>query len=425
MRTSSGHQSQIITRLENYNADLNRQIALISAQEKVAKETLRTADARTKALKEEMSRLKSTVAQIRSQCANDIRRRDGEIKKLKKHLVGRRGREGTGSPVGVVVVTTAVNKIQSTTRQVQNEVDLKSPEYSLTQETTEFLTQLSQGLSDENDALISLVRNTLETLRNLQGLPVGPERGETTGTCDLAIAAPPSYEELAITMDEVLEHLRGLLTNPAFVPLEEVEVREDEIIRLRQGWEKMEARWQEAVSLMDGWRQRMVSTGDTINLDDLQLGMELASSKDPAALPSHESLIPKQENIDIANSSDLDRAQDASNDPSEVNLIEDLSIDELDTPITTAPSPTKMSPRILSPRSPNVQPPSIRKPSFPSPCNAFFSPIPEEDISPLKSPDEISIPWFSPVKKPSCFPKKVRNPLSSHLLRLANTSEFY
>ena len=232
-----------------------------------------------------MARLKGTVAQLRSQCANDIRRRDGEISRLKRHLEGRRAREGNGGQVGVVVVTAGPTRTQfQGSRDNDVGADLASPEYSLKQETTEFLTQLTQNLSDENDALIALVRNTLATLRTLQGLPVDSANGHGddprlggTGSTNMMMTAPPSHEELATSTDEVLEHLRGLLTNPSFVPLEEVEIREEEIVRLREGLERMVARWKEAVAMMDGWRKRMVDSGDTINLEDLTKGINLGS----------------------------------------------------------------------------------------------------------------------------------------------------
>ena len=244
-------------------------------------------------LREEMARLKGTVAQIRGQCANDIRRRDGEISRLKRHLEGRRGREGNAGQVGVVVVTGGPTRTQfHESRDNDVGADLASPEYSLKQETTEFLTQLTQNLSDENDALISLVRNTLATLRTLQGLPVDSANGHDndpriggTGSTNMMMMAPPSYEELATSTDEVLEHLRGLLTNPSFVPLEEVEIREEEIVRLREGLERMVARWKEAVAMMDGWRKRMVDSGDTINLEDLTKGINLGS--EVPALPEN------------------------------------------------------------------------------------------------------------------------------------------
>ena len=274
-----------------------------------------------------MVRLKGTVAQIRAQCATDVRRRDGEIQRLKRHLEGRRGRDGNGGQVGVVIVTPGMSKGLQGRRKGETEADLESPAYSLKQETTEFLTQLSQGLSDENDALIGLVRGTLATLRSLQGLSgsgQGPEiygSLEDMDTANSMMGGPPSYETLATNTDEVLEHLRGLLTNPSYVPLEEVEIREDEIQRLREGWEKMAARWQEAVALMDGWKKRMVDTGDTINLDDLKMGLNLGSGIPSVQEAQEKSLLIQDEEVAEVNGSGI--LEDPPEDPEEL-FVHDL-----------------------------------------------------------------------------------------------------
>lgn len=320
----------------------------MGAQERAARATLRTAETRTKALREEMARLKGTVTQIRGQCAADIRRKDGDITRLKKHLEGRRGRDGNGGQVGVVVVTPGMNKVQQGSRDHEYGVDVASPEYSLKQETTEFLTQLSQGLSDENDALIGLVRNTLATLRSLQGLPSPSASGSAAsgemGYGTAALAAPPSYESLASSTDEVLEHLRGLLTSPNFVPLEEVEIREEEIVRLREGWEKMEARWREAVALMDGWRKRMVDTGDTINLDDLTKGLELDSGMPAPTGLQDESCLKEEDEADDPDSSvaleEITEDYDATPrlDLSDDSLSIDHEVDLLSTSKVLAPT---------------------------------------------------------------------------------------
>ena len=167
--------------------------------------------------------------------------------------------------------------------------DLGDPEYSLKQETTAFLTQLSQSLSDENDGLIGLLREALTTTKELLGLPANTQamadsaigsRGSGDDIADvghnIVHALPTSYETLATELDYTLSHLRKILTNPNFVSVEEVVVRDDEIVRLRQGWEHMEARWRDVLSMMDGWRRRM-DTGETLRLEDLQQGMGLVS----------------------------------------------------------------------------------------------------------------------------------------------------
>jgi hypothetical protein len=161
---------------------------------------------------------------------------------------------------------------------------IDDPEYSLRHETTDFLTELSQGLSDENDNLIGLVRSTLATLKEIQGIPENAERiGNVEGleTVDehsedrSLTALPTSYDTLSADMDNVLENLRNLLTNPNFVPIEEVAIREEEIQKLRVGWDKMELKWREAILMMDGWRQRMSKGGDTVNLEEIKQGLGL------------------------------------------------------------------------------------------------------------------------------------------------------
>ncbi|KAL8923069.1 MAG: hypothetical protein Q9172_003279 [Xanthocarpia lactea] len=306
LRTSSAQQTQTIGRLEARNADLERQLASSDVQDQAAKKAVKQAEARTKALKEEMTKLKGTVGQIRQQCANDIRRRDQELARLKRHLEGRRGREGNGCQVGVTVITPGISKPPPGSKSVGNHVDVASSQYNLRQETTEFLTQLSQGLSDENDALIRLVRETLSSLRHLQGLAPDPRLhplnlgdAGTSEFKDTILTAPPSYEALASSTEEVMANLHSLLTNPSFVPLEEVQIRDDEILKLRGGWVKMEARWREAVALMDGWRRRMEHTGDTINLEDLQMGMELGAGLPEAPSPSQKIHLPETVNGDV------------------------------------------------------------------------------------------------------------------------------
>lgn len=278
LRSTAAQQTQAVARLESRSTDLERQLALSVAQERSAKARLRSAENRNRVLREEMGRLKVSVAQIRGQCANDIRKRDMEIKRLKRHLEDRRGREGNSSQVGVVVVTPGINKSNSGSFNTNPGTDGESSSSTLKEETNAFLTHLNRTLSTENEALTTLAQTTLSTLRNLQGLPSHPSSPSSTHPPldpHVLLTAPPTYESLAASTATTLSQLRSLLTNPSFVSLEEVEIREDEIIRLREGWDTMEARWREAVTMMDGWRKRMMETGDTVNLDDLRKGLEM------------------------------------------------------------------------------------------------------------------------------------------------------
>ena len=344
-----------------------------------------------------MARLKGSVSQIRAQCATDVRRRDGEIQRLKRHLEGRRGRDGNSAQIGVVVVTPGISKGPQGAKNAETGTDVESPEYSLKQETTEFLTQLSQGLSDENDALIGLVRGTLATLRSLQGLPDSRPGSNLSGVPDGIenangiLGGPPSYEALETSTDEVLEHLRGLLTNPSFVPLEEVEVREEEIHRLREGWEKMAARWKEAMTLLDGWRKRMVDSGDTINLNDLKMGIELGSEIPTAHEAQEISLLKPDIEAEVNESDILQDLQDSAEEPPSPEADE---INEMDLNRHAVE-------RALSPRDHNARP-------APSPRKVSFQTIEEENTKALREAER-SLLDFSAYQVPSMSPSKVKS----------------
>ncbi|KAL4991785.1 hypothetical protein BDW68DRAFT_184688 [Aspergillus falconensis] len=274
-------------------SELSRSLALAEAQERALKTSMSSAETTIRGLKDQVQRMKTTVQHVRSQCANDIRKRDLELQKLKAHLADRQ--RGKRDGLGVTTVNINPAASQSSRRYLSGGEGVHDPGYSLKQETNEFLTQLLQNLSDENDSLISLARNTVFTLKELQGLSSAEEpvadNGYSQGAASTAqrstyggpavTSLPASCEELSGEMDQVLDHLRTLLTNPSFVPLEEVEVRDEEIRRLREGWEKMESRWRQAVIMMDGWHKRIAHGGGSVRAEELRMGLKLDVHVDP------------------------------------------------------------------------------------------------------------------------------------------------
>ncbi|KAJ6151794.1 hypothetical protein N7470_006922 [Penicillium chermesinum] len=287
-------------KLKTKKSELTRSLALTEASERALQSNMAGAEATIRALKEQVQRMKTTVQQVRAQCANDIRKRDLELQKLKSHLAERQ----RGKRDGLAVTTININPAADRSRlRASGGDDINKPGYSLEQETTEFLTQLCQGMSDENDTLIELARNTIETLKELQGLPQADEGQEIDDVSGMAASTgpqkstpgavatlPTSCEELSARMEMVLDHLRTLLTNPSFVPLEEVEIRDDEIKRLRASWEKMENRWKQAVTMMDGWQRRLADGGDSVRMDELKRGLnlDLSFQSEDVSMQSHD-----------------------------------------------------------------------------------------------------------------------------------------
>lgn len=289
LRAEDARKAQEIEHLQAKNEQTSRSAAQAQQAQRVANAEVKRVEQAMKVLQEQAAKLKTTLAQVKTQCANDVKKRDLELQRLKTHLQGQQ----RGTRVGMTAPSMTVRKT------IQEPVqDVNDPAYSLKQETTEFLTQLSQGLSDENDGLISLVRSALGTMHELLGIQhnaqrqvdsaigslgselAGKSKSRSAGNSLLYPAPETSYEVLAADLEGTLEHLKEILTNPNFVSLEEfekeVETRNEEIESLREGWEHMEQRWREVLGMMQGWVKRM-HTGDTINIDDLRKGMGLVT----------------------------------------------------------------------------------------------------------------------------------------------------
>ncbi|KAK5171173.1 uncharacterized protein LTR77_004317 [Saxophila tyrrhenica] len=283
LRADDNRKNHEIERLTTKNEEAARSLVQAQAAERAAQTELKKVERSMKSLQDQTAKLKTTLAQVRTQCTNDVRKRDLEVARLKTHLQGQQ----RGNKVGMAAPSMTITGGARRANVDASRHNLEDPEYSLRQETTEFLTQLSQSLSDENDSLITLIRGALGTMRELLGQPanakhpdsaIGSTGSHEDGKADANMLhpLPTSYETLAADLEGALTQLKTILTNPSFASIEEVEVRDEEIVRLREGWERMEHRWKEVLHMMDGWRRRM-NTGYTINIDDLRAGMGLVS----------------------------------------------------------------------------------------------------------------------------------------------------
>ncbi|RDI82743.1 hypothetical protein Vi05172_g7155 [Venturia inaequalis] len=369
LRTESTHNTIAIERLQTRNDDLTRQNSLAQSQERAARTALKTAEISARGLREEMARLKATVQQIRTACANDVRKRDVQIQKLKAHLTSQQRGNKTGLVGASITISPSINGMAMMNSAKDDSPDVEDPEYSLRQETTDFLTRLSQSLSDENDNLIGLVRTTLSTLRDVQGLPENMERagleeiGEEEGQDEHMLhALPTSYDALATDMHNVLDSLRSLLTNPNFVPIEEVSVREEEILRLRAGWEMMEAKWREAVVMMDGWRKRMLSGGDTVNINELKMGLGLGVGLANTAIADEDTEEIEGDSLEA----DISVAEYQEEDTEEMDLLQEPDI------VEEATKPREPARNSRTRRSPRLQKP-LRETSANSPRKVSFA----------------------------------------------------
>lgn len=257
-------------------SEAQRKVALAEADENALRAQLKTAEATVHKLKDEAARTKKFVAETRAACANEVRKRDRQIEGLKK-AASEAGR-ARGERKSAAITTIHVKGEIGGDEAVASTASTMAEDYDLRHETNGFLAQLAKGLSEENETLLSLIRKTNRSLKHMSGWAKTEEGGaeKSTNSDGNAVMMVTNPEDLATDIDGVLSHLRTMLTNPSFVPLEEVVVREEEIFRLRHGWEKMEERWREAVHLIDGWRQRMAANGQPVDMEDLKMGLRLS-----------------------------------------------------------------------------------------------------------------------------------------------------
>lgn len=256
-------------------ADTQRKLDGAEATERALRLQLKSTESSVFKLKDEMTKMKATVAQNRAACANDVRRRDRQIDSLKRAVVDA-GRVRGGNKNRDVVSITVVNEVGVEERPSGVSYGGTDEDgYSLRMETNEFLTELAKGLCEENSTLLHLLRRTVQRLREMSGIEEANAKSDSSGS-DATVPPPKNADEMADELEGIMMHLRSMLTNPSFVPIEEVEVREVEIHRLREGWEQMESRWKDAVSMIEGWRKRMAASGKTVNMEELQMGLRLS-----------------------------------------------------------------------------------------------------------------------------------------------------
>ncbi|KAG0138076.1 Afadin and alpha-actinin-binding-domain-containing protein [Tuber indicum] len=257
LRTTDVRQNETIEQLKEKNRELERKNAILDSQTRSFNSTLRTVEASANALRHEAARLKTLLAQVRTQCANDIRKRDIQIQRMKERLTdsSKRGR----APMAHISVIGAAKG--SFLGGGEDGTTTTAAGSSLEADTTDFLTTLSQGLADENDNLIALIRQTLSTLKTIQGLPDDSGLHSTEEDAEdvenPVVAPPASFDALSDDLEGVLYSLKELLNQPNYVPLEELAERDSEIARLVAKNETLEEEWKKAIELVDGWNKTL------------------------------------------------------------------------------------------------------------------------------------------------------------------------
>ena len=278
------------------HAEAQRRADIGEAAETSLRAQLAAAESANRKLREDAAKMRQLVSQTRASCANEVRKRDRQIDGLKKAVSDAGRARGERRSAAITTITIGGGDQQQPSRSSFTSPQSQgtpashtsaataaaapsttaNSDYNLRSETNAFLAELARGLSDDNEALLGLVHHTSRQLKTMSGFVADETDADERATAIAANGNGNDYSALAGDMEAVLDHLRTILTNPSFVPIEEVVQRESEIGRLRDGWEKMEDRWKEAVHLLDGWRQRMADSGRSVNMEEIKMGLRLS-----------------------------------------------------------------------------------------------------------------------------------------------------
>lgn len=245
--------------------ELERRESSLLSQQKHFNSTLRTTESASKSLRDEVSRLKVQLQQVRTQSANDLRKRDVQIGKLKDRLLDARRNPKASNTIIINGIAAGYNPtIPDNTEQLSG----CQPD-CLAQDTADALTEISQTLADENDNLVSIANHAINTIGALLGkeddslcVP-GLDR---TFNDEFLVSTPRSFDTLSDKLTNLLEGLRDLINQPNYVAIEELEARDSEIERLKTKNAVIEEEWKKAIGLIDQWnanvRDRETSAHD-------------------------------------------------------------------------------------------------------------------------------------------------------------------
>jgi hypothetical protein len=213
----------------------------------------------TKLQKDQHARVAVALQHTKSQSANEIRKRDVQISRLKEQLL-----DGALSSANLGASRRAGHKLSGTMRVHGSgtaaahamEVDTRAAA-QLQAESEQQLRTMVQEVAQENDALAELLQATLASLESLV-----PMEEQEDAAAPLVTTVAQSIIMLEAQLQVRLTALRGMLEMPDYVPLEEVERRDERIATLSARLQQIEMEWSAARSVLKGLTATVLSGGE-------------------------------------------------------------------------------------------------------------------------------------------------------------------
>lgn len=222
----------------------------------------RTLESSNKTLREDMSRMKALQQQSKAQFANELRKKDAQISRVKQRLQDpiSRNKPLTGA--------------SGTFSRVHNSYTSGQGQAPAGVTTTDSLPAL-RALSQENSMLYGLAYKTRLVLDNIlhygfkdQKLDLSPDEidnieslgYDVSGSDELivnsarVIRRTTNVTQLGAETAHSLQKLSDQLKSAEMVPITEVQLKDKEISELQGQVETVTANWQRAIKTMDEWK---------------------------------------------------------------------------------------------------------------------------------------------------------------------------
>ncbi|KAK9467793.1 Afadin and alpha-actinin-binding-domain-containing protein [Lipomyces arxii] len=244
--------SQLTAKIES----LERQTNMIAVQRDNFKKSIETLEAQNRDLQESMTRQKAMLQQLRAQDANERRKRDQQILRMKEKagFEVRRAKSSSTISGKLHLNYLPVEEYLGLSETVStNFSESNGSVSSFKQKANSTIPDVIQNLIDENARLTALTRETALTLNRFTG-----EKAVSNENFERVLEyIPTSFAELSIEINNSLEALREVLEEPKYVTIEEVEHRDREIAGLKVQLESMTDQWKEAIQTMDEYNRFM------------------------------------------------------------------------------------------------------------------------------------------------------------------------
>ncbi|KAK9448359.1 Afadin and alpha-actinin-binding-domain-containing protein [Limtongia smithiae] len=273
-----------VTQLEARIEGLERQVDIATVQKNAMSLTVRQIEAQNKALQDDIAKQKTMLEQIRAQDANERRKRDQQIVRMKD-------KAGFDIRTRIRSVSTMTGKFASS--QLGTSIGSLGSSHSYNERFSEnpssvalfhtdaatIIPDALRELTDENARLIALIRETAVTLNIFTGEKSIANEQEFETVLEYT---PTSFSELSIEVNNSLEVLRELLHDPKYVSVEEVAHRDREIARLSKQLEITTSNWKDATQTMDEWNKYLDGNPDMQRLGDKKVDAEAGTTPEQA-----------------------------------------------------------------------------------------------------------------------------------------------